>query len=88
MKDLGLVYMPMEPLVTTSEDFSFETSNDENLIYVISYYTNMDFSLANFNYLNVLRSAADGTFSEPSHRIQLPVASTVRPQGVTVYQPL
>ena len=86
LKDSGPVYMAMGLPFATSEDFSLELSDDQNSIFVISQYTNPDFSLAGYNYLHVLKRATDGSVSEPSEPVQLPVANTTRPQGVAVYQ--
>ena len=82
LKNSGPVYMAMGLSFTTSEDFSFEFSRDGKYCYVISQYTNADFSLGNYNLLHVLVVGTDGLLTEPGEPLQLPVSSTVRPQGV------
>ena len=71
---------------TTSEDFSFEFSTDEKFLYVLSQHTSKDFSIGNYNYFHVLTVATDGRLTEPGEPLQVPVAATVRPQGLAVYK--
>ncbi|MEP6747022.1 MAG: beta-propeller fold lactonase family protein [Bacteroidota bacterium] len=80
LKNSGPLYSAMG--FTTSEDFSFEFSRDGKYCYVISQYTNPDFTLGNYNLLHVLVVGTDGLLTEPGDPVQLPVGSTVRPQGV------
>ncbi len=82
LKNSGPLYMAMGLSFTTSQDFSFEFSADGKFCYVVSQYTNPDFSLGNYNLLHVLVVSADGLLSEPGQPIPLPVNTTVRPQGV------
>ncbi|MEO5591828.1 MAG: beta-propeller fold lactonase family protein [Chitinophagaceae bacterium] len=82
LKNSGPIYMAMGLSFTTSEDFSFEFSRDGKYCYVVCQYTNADFTLGSYNLLHVLVVGADGLLSEPGNPVQLPVNSTVRPQGV------
>jgi 6-phosphogluconolactonase (cycloisomerase 2 family) len=68
---------------TTSEDFSLGFSPSGKYLYVVSQHTSTDFSFG-YNYLHTLVVAADGTLSEPTEPIHLPVAADIRPQGVAV----
>ncbi len=70
--------------LTTSEDFSLNLSPDEKYLYVVSQHTNIDFSIGNYNYLHSLCVGSDGLLSENAEPVQLPVPSTLRPQGVAV----
>ena len=85
LKNSGPQYTGMGLTFTTSEDFSFSFSADGKFCYVISQHTNTDFTIGNFNYLHVLPVAIDGTLSEPGEPLQIPVAATVRPQGVVSF---
>ena len=82
LKNPGPLYTAMGLTFTTSEDFSFEFSKDGKYCYVISQYTNPDFTVGNYNLLHVLVVGDGGLLSEPGIPVQLPVNSTVRPQGV------
>ncbi|UAY52845.1 lactonase family protein [Ferruginibacter albus] len=84
LKNSGPLYMAMGLSFTTSETFSLSFSPSEKMLYVVSQYTNPTFGLGSYNLLHVLKVAADGTVSEPTEPLSLPVASTVRPQGVVV----
>ncbi len=84
LKQSGPTYTGMGLTFATSEDFSFELSADEQFMYVVSQHTNKDFSVGNYNYLHVLRIAADGTLSEPTEPVQIPVSNMLRPKGVAV----
>ena len=67
---------------TSSEDFALNFSPDGLTLYVVSQGSNPDFTAGNFNWLHVLKVSTDGTLSEPTDPLQLPVAADVRPQGV------
>ncbi|MEO6315745.1 MAG: beta-propeller fold lactonase family protein [Chitinophagaceae bacterium] len=82
LKNSGPLYMAMGNSFTTSQDFSFEFSRDGKFCYVVSQYTNPDFTLGNYNLLHVLTVGPDGLLSEPGNPVTLPVSATVRPQGV------
>lgn len=71
-------------MLTTSENFSLHLSTNEKVLYVVSQHTNKDFSIGNYNYLHSLIVADDGTLTEPSEPIQLPVANNIRPKGSVV----
>jgi 6-phosphogluconolactonase (cycloisomerase 2 family) len=71
-------------MFTTSQPFGLGFSKSEKYLYVVNQHTSTDFS-SNFNYLHVLKVAADGQLSEPTEPIQLPVNSKIRPQGIAVY---
>jgi 6-phosphogluconolactonase (cycloisomerase 2 family) len=68
----------------TSEAFTLHFSTDENTLYVVSQHTNPDFTIGNYNYLHRLEVADDGTLTENTEPIQLPVANTLRPKGTVV----
>lgn len=78
--------MGMPVTLTTSEPFAFEFSADEKFLYVLNQHTNPDFSVGNYNYFHVLSVAADGSLSEPTEPLQLPVPNIYRPQGMAVYR--
>ena len=69
---------------TTSQAFSLNFSKNEKYLYVVSQYTNPDFSVGNYNYLHALSVDDDGMLSEMVEPVQLPVPATQRPQGVAV----
>jgi 6-phosphogluconolactonase (cycloisomerase 2 family) len=81
LKEPGPVYSAP---FTTSEDFSPGFSPDEHYFYVVSQYTNPNFSFGHYNLLHVLVKGDDGRLTEPGQPLQLPVSNTVRPQGVAV----
>lgn len=84
-KQSGPLYSnPAGAMFTTSQPFGLGFSKSEKYLYVVNQHTSMDFG-SNFNYLHVLKVAADGQLSEPGEPIQLPVRSRVRPQGIAVY---
>ena len=68
----------------TSEDFSLYLSSNEKILYVVSQHTNTDFSIGNFNYLHSLAVNTDGTLSELTEPMQLPVPANTRPKGSLV----
>lgn len=85
LKNSGPTYtLPNGLALKTSEDFSFKLSTDEKKMYVVCQHTNTDFSIGNYNYLHVLNVGSDGTLTEPSDPLQLPVPNTVRPKGSLV----
>jgi 6-phosphogluconolactonase (cycloisomerase 2 family) len=84
LKDPGPLYTAMGANFTTSEDFSFEVSPEENYVYVVSQFTNADFNLPNYNYLHVLSVGSEGNLTEGQDPVLLPVANTFRPTGVAV----
>ncbi len=86
LKYPGPLYLSADgtAFLTTSEDFSLNFSPNGKFLYVVSQYTNTDFSLGNFNYLHALAVDADGMLSENNEPVALPVPSTLRPQGVAV----
>jgi 6-phosphogluconolactonase (cycloisomerase 2 family) len=86
LADPGPDYTAMGMSFPTSEDFSLSFSPSGKTLYVISQYTNPDFTLGNFNLLHVLKVAEDGTLSELTQPVPIPVSSTVRPQGLVSYQ--
>ena len=71
-------------LFPTSQDFSINFSPNEKYLYVVSQYTNPDFTVGNFNYLHALGVDKEGMLSETAEPVQLPVSSMLRPQGVEV----
>lgn len=85
LKQAGPTYMDMGMPFKTSQDFAFALSSDEKCMYVVCQHTNKDFSIGNYNYLHMVDIADDGTLSESSEPVQLPVANTVRPKGAVVY---
>jgi 6-phosphogluconolactonase (cycloisomerase 2 family) len=68
----------------SSEDFALNFSPNGRSLYVVCQDSNPDFTAGNFNWLHVLKVATDGTLSEPTEPMQLPVGADVRPQGVAV----
>lgn len=76
--------LPGGPTFTTSEDFSINFSPNGKYLYVVSQYTNPDFTVGNFNYLHALSVDDNGMLSETIEPAQLPVPATLRPQGVAV----
>ena len=86
LKSPGPLFDSMSPagMVTSSQPFHEELSPDGKNLYVISQHANPDFS-TNFNYFHVLKINEDGTLTEPSDPSQLPVAPTVRPQGIVIF---
>ena len=66
------------------DNFHKELSPNGKNPYLVTQHANPDFSI-NYNYLHVLKIADDGTLSEPSEPSQLPVAPTVRPQGIVIF---
>jgi 6-phosphogluconolactonase (cycloisomerase 2 family) len=87
LKDPGPIYMVMGMPFPTSEDFSLGFSPSGKTLYVISQYTNPDFNVGSYNLLHVLKVGADGTLSESTEPMTIPVPNTVRPQGVVAYEP-
>ncbi len=73
-------------MFTTSQDFSLNFSPNEKYLYVVSQYTNPDFTVGDFNYLHALSVDEDGMLQETIEPAQLPVPATQRPQGVAVKQ--
>ena len=71
-------------MFTTSQAFSLNFSSNGKFLYVVSQYTNPDFTVGNFNYLHALSVDEDGMLSETIQPAQLPVPATQRPQGVAV----
>ena len=71
-------------MFTTSQDFSLNFSPNGKYLYVVSQFTNPDFTVGNFNYLHALSVDEDGMLSEQIEPAQLPVPATLRPQGVAV----
>ncbi len=85
LKYSGPTYtIPDGPTLTTSEVFSLNFAPNEKYLYVVSQYTNTDFTLGNYNYLHALAVDGDGMLSEASEPVALPVPSTLRPQGLAV----
>jgi 6-phosphogluconolactonase (cycloisomerase 2 family) len=84
LKNPGPLYTAMGLTFTTSECFAFEISPTSKYMYVVSQHTNPDFTVGNYNFLHFVSIAGDGTISEPGNPIQIPVANTVRPQGVVI----
>lgn len=80
LKDPGPLSASGSP---TSEDFSLGFSPSGKYLYVVSQHTSTDFSFG-YNYLHTLVVATDGTLSEPTEPIHLPVAADVRPEGIAV----
>jgi 6-phosphogluconolactonase (cycloisomerase 2 family) len=68
----------------TSEAFSLHFSTDDDRLYIVAQHTNPDFTIGNFNYLHTLNVASDGTLTEPTEPIQLPVSNMLRPKGSVV----
>jgi 6-phosphogluconolactonase (cycloisomerase 2 family) len=85
LKNSGPIYMAMGMPFTTSEPFSFEISTNQDYLVVVNQHTNPDFSIGNFNFLHVVKIGSDGTLSEPSEPIQIPIPNTVRPKGVVIH---
>ena len=84
LKKAGPKYDVMGMPFVTSEDFSFQLSSDEACMYVLCQHTNKDFSIGNYNYMHVVSIAGDGTLSEPSDAMQMPVDNKLRPKGLIV----
>ena len=85
LKNSGPVYTnPAGVTFKTSEAFSLNFSSDEKILYVISQHTNTDFTIGNFNYLHSLNIADDGSLTEATTPIQLPVPANTRPKGLAV----
>ena len=85
LKYSGPTYLnPMGMSFPTSQAFSLNFSPNEKYLYVVSQYTNPDFTVGNFNYLHALVVEGDGMLSETTEPVALPVPSTQRPQGVAV----
>ncbi len=68
----------------TSEPFSLALSTSEKILYIVNQHTNKDFSIGNYNYLHYLNVNDDGTLTEESDPVQIPVPNTVRPKGSVV----
>ncbi len=68
----------------TSEPFSLALSTSEKILYIVNQHTNKDFSIGNYNYLHYLDVNNDGTLTEESDPVQIPVPNTVRPKGSAV----
>ncbi len=82
LKNSGPEYAdPNGVIFKTSQPFSLVLSSNERKIYTINQHTNPDFSIGNYNYIHTLEVANNGTVSEPSEPVQIPVANTVRPKG-------
>ncbi len=84
LKNAGPTYDVMGMPFVTSEDFSFQLSSDEKFMYVLCQHTNKDFGIGNYNFMHVVNVAADGTLSELSDAMQIPVPNTLRPKGLIV----
>ena len=84
LKQPGPDYTAMGLTFTTSEDFALAFSPDETYLYVISQFTNPDFSIGNYNYLHTLNVSGDGSLTEPDEPTQIPVDPTLRPQGLVI----
>ncbi|MDR3716513.1 MAG: beta-propeller fold lactonase family protein [Puia sp.] len=82
LKDPGPLYGA--GMATSSEDFALGFAPSGKYLYIVSQSTNPDFSAGDFNFLHVLDVAPDGTLTEPTEPVQLPVGSDIRPQGVAV----
>lgn len=59
-------------------------STSEKILYIVNQHTNKDFSIGNYNYLHYLDVNNDGTLTEESDPVQIPVPNTVRPKGSAV----
>jgi len=70
--------------VYSSQPFHIEL--DEKFAYVVSQRSNPNPQLTEGNYLHVLTIKADGTLSEDTEPVALPVPHTARPQGIVVRQ--
>jgi 6-phosphogluconolactonase (cycloisomerase 2 family) len=84
--DYTVDLMGMMITLKTSEPFAFEFSPTEKFLYVVNQHTNPSFSIGNFNYFHIVNVAGDGTLSEPSEPILLPVQNIYRPQGTAVFR--
>ncbi|GAB3227584.1 hypothetical protein GCM10027423_64540 [Spirosoma arcticum] len=85
LKNSGPSYAgPGGALFKTSEPFSLVFSSSETILYVVNQHTNKDFSIGNYNYLHTLKIAANGTLTEDTEPLQLPVPNTVRPKGSVI----
>jgi 6-phosphogluconolactonase (cycloisomerase 2 family) len=63
-------------------DFSLGFSPDGGTLYVVDQDINASAAAGNFNFLHLLKVAADGELTEPGDPMQLPVGPDVRPMGV------
>jgi DNA-binding beta-propeller fold protein YncE len=82
LKDSGPYMNSKGGTSLSSGDFGLGFSANGTTLYVECQDVNPNPTAGNFNFLHVLKVAADGTVSEPGEPLQLPVASDVRPQGV------
>ncbi|HKG90496.1 MAG TPA: beta-propeller fold lactonase family protein [Gemmatimonadaceae bacterium] len=85
LREPGPTFTFMGMQVPTSQDFQEALSPDGKFLYVVSQHANPDFTAPNGNKLHTISIAADGTLSETVAPLQLPVATTTRPQGVIVF---
>lgn len=85
LKNSGPSYPgPAGAMFKTSQDFSLVFSSKEDILYVVNQHTNVDFSIGNYNFLHTIKIASDGTLTEESEPLQIPVPNTVRPKGSVV----
>lgn len=83
LKQAGPAYQGYFGTYTSSQCVSLAASNNDQFLYVVSQHANPDTTIANYNYLHLLRFAESG-LQEEDEPVQLPVASSYRPRGLAI----